>query len=68
MTLHYLLHSQLRLHNLTMLDAYERYCLFMEERPDLLRNLTDKLIAAYLHMDPATLSKTRKKYRDQGGK
>ncbi len=67
-TLHYLLQSQLRLHNVIMFDTYERYCLFVEERPDLLRDLPDKLIAAYLNMDPATLSKVRKKYRDRAGR
>lgn len=66
-TLHYLLQSQLRLHSLTMLDSYERYRLFVAERADLIKVLPDKLVAAYLNMDPSTYSKMRKKFRDQGG-
>lgn len=67
-TLHYLLQSQLRLHNITMLNSYERYALLVEERPDLLRQLPGNLLAAYLHMDPTTFSKMRKKYRDESKK
>lgn len=67
LSLHYLRQSERRMQQFLLLDAYDRYRQFAEERPDLLQLLPGKLIATYLGMTRFTLSKVRRVYRDKRG-
>jgi CRP-like cAMP-binding protein len=67
LSLHYLRQSEHRMQQFLLLNAYDRYRQFAEERPDLLQRLPGKLIATYLGMTRFTLSKIRRIYRDKGG-
>ena len=47
-------------------SAMERYCWFLENYPGLIDQINNKYIASFLDMTPVTLSRIRRKLREEG--
>ena len=54
-----------RLIVLATLDARARYALLLAEEPHLAERIPDHLLATYLNMTPETLSRTKRKWREE---
>jgi CRP/FNR family transcriptional regulator, anaerobic regulatory protein len=57
--------AEIRLYDLVMLDAYDRYCQFVEEHARMVNQVKGSDIASYLCITPSTLSNIRKRYRNE---